>query len=96
MKTSALLLAIATLLVACSPSEQSESVAAADLIFVGDNIVTIDEAYPNASGVAVRGAEIVVVGSAEDALALRADSLHALSSWVNGRWCRGLSMPTDT
>jgi predicted amidohydrolase YtcJ len=38
----------------------------ADRLFVGDNILTMDDARPKATAVAIRGEEIVWVGRAED------------------------------
>ena len=78
MKIFSLLFPICLLVVACTGADESESVAAADLIFIGDNIVTIDPEYPNVSGVAVRGTEIVAVGSSDDVLGLRADTTRVI------------------
>lgn len=45
--------------------------APADVIFVGDNIVTMDPDEPMVEAVAIRGETIVAVGRAEDVTALR-------------------------
>ena len=61
-------------LIACTPENSSQepavAVLPADLIFLGENIVTMDEANPAANAVAVRGEHIVAVGGAEQVLAM--------------------------
>ena len=42
----------------------------ADLIFLGENIVTLDDAFPGANAVAVRGERIAAVGGASEVLVL--------------------------
>ena len=62
------------LLTACATNSQPNDTEMADLIFVGDNVLTLDESYDNVSGVAVRGEKIVFVGDQEEALRLRGPS----------------------
>ena len=56
---------------ACSPSPE-EAVSTADIIFVGDNIITMDDSTVEA--VAVIGDRIAATGSSEDILALRSET----------------------
>ncbi|MFL2856286.1 MAG: amidohydrolase [Pseudohongiellaceae bacterium] len=78
IKNSPGLILFAAILVACSPSEntnttQSEqSLSVADLIFVGDNIVTMDES--EATAVAVAGDRIVAVGNRDEVMAMQGSS----------------------
>jgi predicted amidohydrolase YtcJ len=46
----------------------------ADVIFVGDDIVTMDEDQPTVEAVAIRGETIVAAGAADDVMALRGES----------------------
>lgn len=71
MKLRVLLFVIASLNAACG-QRANESLSAADIIFVGDNIVTMDEA--TAGAVAVTGDRIAAVGSSDEILAMRGDS----------------------
>ena len=78
IKNSLGLILFAAILVACSPSEntntnQSEQpLSVADLIFVGDNIVTMDES--EATAVAVAGDRIVAVGNRDEVMAMQGSS----------------------
>jgi hypothetical protein len=56
-------LAAAALFVAC---ETGPTVEPADLVLTNGKIVTVDEAMPEAAAVAIRGAEIVAVGTAAE------------------------------
>ena len=60
-------------LISCSPSSDQAAAPSvidpADMIFVGQNIITMDQ--PDVTGVAVRGDRISFVGSAEEAMLLR-------------------------
>jgi len=51
------------LLVGVAACDPSEPVAPADLVLRGGNVVTVDAARPHAEAIAVRGFEIVAVGS---------------------------------
>ena len=53
-------LALPVAAAACSPTE---SVEPADLVLRGGNVVTVDDALPSAEAIAIRGFEIVAVGS---------------------------------
>jgi predicted amidohydrolase YtcJ len=53
-------------------------VAPADLILTNANVYTVDEAHPRAQAVAVRGGEIVFVGSAAEAETLRGSGTRVL------------------
>ncbi len=64
-------LPVVLLFVACSPTDD-DSQQTADIIFVGDNIITMDESTVGA--VAVVGDRISATGSPEDILALRSES----------------------
>ena len=50
----------------------------ADIIFVGDNIVTVDTALPAPNAVAVEGDEIVAVGSRDEVLKFRGESTRVI------------------
>ncbi|MFT4887374.1 MAG: putative amidohydrolase YtcJ [Pseudohongiellaceae bacterium] len=72
MKIIALLFCLA--LIRCAPSSDQAGAATpvidpVDIIFVGQNIVTMDQ--PGITGVAVKGDRISFVGSAQDALAFK-------------------------
>lgn len=61
------------LLAACGAEQEFEAPAEppADLIIVGDNIVTMDDAMAGATAVAVRGEQIVAVGHADPVRSLQ-------------------------
>ena len=59
---------------ALSACQGSDAGPPADVIFTGDNIVTMDPDQPRAEAVAIRGETIVAVGAADDVMALRAES----------------------
>ena len=75
------LILFAGILVACSPSENTntglseQSLPVVDVIFVGDNIVTMDE--NEATAVAVAGDRIVAVGNRDEVLAVSYTHLRA-------------------
>jgi predicted amidohydrolase YtcJ len=71
MKLRALLFVIASLNAACG-QQTNEEQTAADIIFVGDNIITMDET--SADAVAIIGDRIAAVGSSEEILTMRGDS----------------------
>ena len=50
----------------------------ADLLFLGDHIVTMDDALAGANAVAVRGDTIIAVGDADELLALRGPSTRTI------------------
>ena len=50
----------------------------ADIIFAGDNIVTVDTALPAPNAVAVEGDEIVAVGSRDEVLKFRGESTRVI------------------
>lgn len=50
----------------------------ADIIFTGNNIVTVDESLRNVSAVAVRGEKIVAAGPREEVLVLRGDNTRVI------------------
>ncbi len=63
---------LAALLAGCSePAPEAPAQPPADLIFVGEHIVTMDDAMAGADAVAVRGDKIVAVGDATDMSALQ-------------------------
>ncbi len=72
MKIIALLFCLA--LIRCAPSSDqagtpTPAIDPVDIIFVGQNIITMDR--PGITGVAVKGDRISFVGSAQDALAFK-------------------------
>ena len=72
---------IALTVTACTQTDyeqKSDAAPPADIIFVGDNIVTVDEAITDAEAVAVRGEDIIAVGSKTDVLALRGDATRVV------------------
>jgi predicted amidohydrolase YtcJ len=50
----------------------------ADMIFLGDNIVTMDPAQPTVEAVAVRGETIVAAGARSDVMALQGDATRVV------------------
>jgi hypothetical protein len=61
-------------LISCAPSPDqatapTPAIDSVDIIFVGQNIITMDES--DVTGVAVKGDRISFVGSAEDAMAFK-------------------------
>ena len=72
---------VVSFLVGCAPAEQeptNTSDAAADVVFLGPNIVTVDAALPDVEGVAIRGEEIVAVGYRSDIMALRGENTRVI------------------
>ncbi|MBW2268967.1 MAG: amidohydrolase [Deltaproteobacteria bacterium] len=57
---------LALWLLACGSSPGESPSAPADLVFFGEHILTVDPSNPDARGVAVRGNDIVAVGSREE------------------------------
>jgi len=74
------LAACAICLTACSPTDSEKSLAAApaDIIFTGTNVVTVDEAYSDVQAVAVRGENIVAVGTEAEVLTLRGEATRMI------------------
>ena len=70
----------AILLVACSPGQAPEEPGEppADLIFVGENIITMDASLDDVDAVAVRDEEIVAVGSTDEVLVLRGNETRVI------------------
>ncbi len=66
---ASLAIIVATLSTSCSKTD-STAVEFADIVFVGDHIVSVDPATENANGVAVRGERIVEVGTRQSVEAL--------------------------
>ena len=66
-----ILLAVFVACAACSPGPE-EAVSTADIIFVGENIITMDDS--NVEAVAVIGDRIAATGAAAEVLALRTDT----------------------
>ena len=63
---------LAILAAGCSePLPEAPAQPPADLIFLGENIVTMDDTLAGAKAVALRGEQIVAVGDTGDVLALR-------------------------
>ena len=64
---------LAAMVVACSPDQAPDAPgeAPADLIFVGENIITMDSSLGDVGAVAVRGEQIVAVGGADEVLGLQ-------------------------
>lgn len=72
---------VALMLGACSQGPVEAPPVAedpADVIFFGDNIVTVDASLSGAKAVAVRGADIIAVGSRADILALQGTSTRVI------------------
>jgi len=74
---NALVLAVLT---ACQPppAEPVVEVAAADLIFTGEHIITMDPNAPTVDAVAVAGQEIIAVGDIDDVLRHRTDATRVI------------------
>ena len=76
------LLAVIILIVSsCNPTDTRQvnaQAVPASIIFVGENIVTVDDTLPNVEAVAVRGEEIVAVGDELDVMALRGDETRVV------------------
>ena len=69
-----LILVAALAMASCSqPEGPTASLDPADIIFVGNNIVTVDQQFPEVAAVAVRGSEIVAVGDRSGVMALKDD-----------------------
>jgi predicted amidohydrolase YtcJ len=72
---------------ACSSSEQQDATGlaagGADMIFVGGDIVTVNDAQPSAEAVVVDDGVIVFVGSRSDAMKFRSDETAVVD--LNGR-----------
>lgn len=64
------------MLSSCGPAAQAGP--AADTIFFGDNIVTMDPNHSVVEAVAVRGETITAVGSVDDVLALRGEATRVV------------------
>ena len=63
----------------CStPALRAPAPPPADLLFLGDHIVTVDDALAGANAVAVRGDTIVAVGDAEELLALQGSQTRTI------------------
>ena len=58
----------------------------ADVIFIGDHIITVDSASIDVTAVAVAGQEIIATGSAEEILKLKKSSTRVIEL---GRKCIG-------
>jgi len=65
------LMVLATALSLASPGLTQAAEARADLIYVGGNIVTVNELQPDAEAVAVRAGRIVAVGYRDEVLKLK-------------------------
>ncbi|MBT8080162.1 MAG: amidohydrolase [Gammaproteobacteria bacterium] len=66
-------------LTACARSDNGASPAdAADIVFRGSNIITVDEAHAGATAVAVKGTDIVAVGSVDDVSKLVGDATRVV------------------
>ncbi len=67
-------------LTACSGRAQERTGAGppADVVFLGDHIVTMDRDRPSVEAVAVRGETIAAAGSREDVLALRGETTRVV------------------
>ena len=50
----------------------------ADVIFIGDHIITVDSASAKVAAVAVAGQDIIATGSAEEILKLKKEIPHGL------------------
>ncbi|MFT5500794.1 MAG: putative amidohydrolase YtcJ, partial [Woeseiaceae bacterium] len=59
-------------------SEADQESGAADIIFIGDHIITLDEAAPDAEAVAVAGQQIVAVGSIDEVLQFRTEATRVI------------------
>ena len=69
------LLVVIVLIAACqqqndNQTNETQPLAAADTIFVGDNILTMDQATQGATGVAIQGDQIIYVGDKDQALGM--------------------------
>ena len=73
--------AMLSLLVACTEPNSNAVISdteAADLVIVGDNIVTVDPDNATVKAVAVRGDRIVAVGSTADVMALAGETTRVI------------------
>ncbi len=72
-------IATMALLAACTDDGRGPAtLQPADIIFLGGNIVTVDAALRDVEAVAVRGDEIVAVGSAPDVVAMRGEATRVV------------------
>ncbi len=55
---------------ACGQVSDSSNSESASIIFIGENIVTVDDDFPDADAVAVRGEDIVAVGGRDEIMQL--------------------------
>lgn len=64
----------------CQPqsSDPSADVAAADIIFTGDHIITLEPDLPTVAAVAVAGREIIATGSLDDVLRHQTDATRVI------------------
>ncbi len=58
--------------------QAGEDVSPADIVFLGDHIVTMDPDRPSVEAVAVRGETIAAAGSRDDVLALRGEATRVV------------------
>jgi len=70
---------LATALAACgSPAPEVDPADVADLVLTGGKVVTVDEDRPEAEAIAVRGHEIVAVGSSQEVAAWVGDETEVV------------------
>ena len=74
-----LLLVAAALLTGCGSDESDPNGPVADLLFINADVVTVDEALPQAQAVAIEGDRILAVGSTEEMLAFRGDDTEVIN-----------------
>ncbi len=75
-KTIFLLLAATSFVAGCDGNEESGPIA--DLLLINADVVTVDEAMPNAEAVAIEGDRILAVGSTEEMLVYRGDDTEVI------------------
>lgn len=69
---------VALLLVACGGGDREVAAPVADLLLINGDVVTVDEARPQAEAVAVAGDRILAVGTTEDMLRHRGDGTEVI------------------
>ena len=66
------------LLGACDRPAQQDGIAIADLLLVNADVVTVDEALPNAQAVAIKGDRILAVGTTDEMLRHRGEDTDVI------------------
>ncbi|MDH3990280.1 MAG: amidohydrolase family protein, partial [Gammaproteobacteria bacterium] len=69
---------VVSLLVACDANEPQDVHPVADLLLVNADVVTVDEAFPNAEAVAIKDDLILGVGTSDEMLKHRGDDTELI------------------